>query len=462
MNPQELEIRRRVLALIKQHGWNTTSFQILEPGFRYWVEGDDACVGYVDTGSAWVVAGAPIAPPERIADVVAKFCAAAAAQQRRVCCFGTESRFQEIVKWSGLRIGDQPVWAPREWDDVVRKSKSLREQLRRARAKGVIVRALEVDELASGHPIRAQLDQLIARWLATKEIAPMGFVVQLDPFSFPDEKRYFAAMRDNEIVGMLAVIPIYARDGWFFEDFLRDPSAPNGTTELLIDAAMRAAAAANVAHVTLGLAPLAGDVSPWLRLARRWGRALYDFEGLRAFKSKLKPREWDPVYLSYPSGKSGTLAVIDTLTAFARGGLLRFGIKTLLRGPSIVVRGLAALLVAWTVLLALPLSARWFPSPAWQWGWVGFDVVLGVALFSLAKRWRHDLATLVAGLVTADAITTAAEAVFYNAPRVRTLADMIVIAIAVLAPTQAAVLLWHARAHRQVLDQPSRSPPAIA
>src|SRR6185503_15089533 len=109
---------------------------------------------------------------------------------------------------------------------------------------------------------------------------------------------------------------------------------------------------------------------------------------------------WDPIYLSYPKGRSGLFAIVDALTAFARGGLLRFGIKTLLRGPAIVVRLLAALLVAWTVLLALPANADRFPSPAWQWGWVAFDVVLGAALFALARRWRHRLATAVAIAVT--------------------------------------------------------------
>ena len=36
--------------------------------------------------------------------------------------------------------------------------------------------------------------------------------------------------------------------------------------------------------------------------------------------------------------------MFDTLTAFARGGLLRFGLETLLRGPAIVMRVLAVLL----------------------------------------------------------------------------------------------------------------------
>ena len=453
MNADEVEIRRRVLALIKRHGWNATSFQILEPGFRYWVDGDDACVGYVDTGAAWVVAGAPIAPRERLAELATRFTAAARAQGRRVCCFGTEQRFTDAAGWPALRIGDQPVWAPSEWDAVVRASKSLREQLRRSRAKGVVIRALAVGELAIGHSTRTQLDALIARWLATKQIAEMGFIVQLDPFSFPDEKRYFVAERAGAIVGFLAAIPIYARNGWFFEDLLRDPDAPNGTTELLIDACMRAALDEGIAHVTAGLAPLAGEVSPWLRFARRWGRALYDFEGLHAFKAKLKPRAWEPIFLSYPRGRSGVLAIVDALTAFARGGLLRFGIKTLLRGPSIVVRVLAALLAVWTVLLALPQAERFFPSPAWQYGWVAFDVALFVALFSLARRWRHRLATIVSIAVTCDAVVTALQAVAFNMPRVSSVAEWLVLATAVAAPTCAAIMLWHARAHRQVLDQ---------
>ena len=34
--------RRRVLAVLRRHGWNATSFQVLEPGFRYWFADDDA------------------------------------------------------------------------------------------------------------------------------------------------------------------------------------------------------------------------------------------------------------------------------------------------------------------------------------------------------------------------------------------------------------------------------------
>jgi len=323
--------RERVLALLQRHGWNATSFQVLEPGFRYWFD-DDACVGYVDTGRAWVAAGAPIAATDRLAAVATRFVAAATAARRRACCFATEARFHDAVGWRALRIGDQPCWAPAEWDEVVRTGRSLREQLRRARAKGVTVRPVVAAELVAGHPTRVALDALIARWLASRPIAPMGFLVQVDPFTFPAERRYFLAERDGRAVGFLGIIPIYARGGWFFEDFLRDPAAPNGSVELLVDAGMHAAHAAAIPLVTLGLVPLAGEVPWWLRLARWLGGPLYDFDGLRAFKAKFRPRTWDPIYLSYPPGRTAVGALFDTLTAFSRGGLLRFGLETVVRG----------------------------------------------------------------------------------------------------------------------------------
>jgi hypothetical protein len=43
--PGEDTRRKAVLALLRLHGWNATSFQVLEQGFSHWFDPDvDACV----------------------------------------------------------------------------------------------------------------------------------------------------------------------------------------------------------------------------------------------------------------------------------------------------------------------------------------------------------------------------------------------------------------------------------
>jgi lysylphosphatidylglycerol synthetase-like protein (DUF2156 family) len=121
---------------------------VLEEGFRYaFDEGGEACVAYVDTGSAWVVAGAPIVRSGECRAVTERFIAQAKRARRRVSFFAVEERFLRATALESIRIGEQPTWDPAAWDETVRRAKSLREQLRRARAKGVVVRAVGPDTM---------------------------------------------------------------------------------------------------------------------------------------------------------------------------------------------------------------------------------------------------------------------------------------------------------------------------
>jgi phosphatidylglycerol lysyltransferase len=437
---------KRALAVLRRHGWNATSFQILEPGFRYWFE-DDVCVAYIDTGSAWVAAGAPIGPPHLVPAAAQRFVVAAAGNGRRSCFFGTEDRFATASPFAAMRIGEQPIWDPRAWEETLRGAASLRAQIRRARAKGVEVRPFDPRLLSeAGGEARRQVDGLIARWQAAHPMPPMGFLVQMHLDSAIEERRLFAAHLGGSMVGFLSMVPVFARQGWFIEDLLRLPEAPNGTAELLVDAALRAAADDGSGYVTLGLAPLAGEVGPWLRLARRTGLPLYDFRGVHAFKAKLRPQSWSPIYISYPRAQTGIATVYDALAAFARGGLLRFGVETLLRRPSVLIQALALILIPWTILIAFAPAHRWFPSPAVKWGWVAFDAALVPALSSLARRWRRGLDTALAALVTADAAATLFQLIAWNLRHgPRGALTWIVGAISVIAPSLAATLLWFGR-----------------
>ena len=431
-------MRDRVLSLLKRFGWNATAFQTLGEGFDYWFDGDDACVAYCDTGRGWVAAGSPLCSNERIAEVSKKFVDAARAKGHRVCFFGVEDRFVLATGYEPMPVGEQPVWNPRDWATTVRNAKSLKEQLRRATSHGVKTRLFEPTRDA------AAVAALRARSQSNRPMAPMGFLVSPADDAWAAERLSWVAEHDNRLVGFVAAAPIYARAGWLIEEFLRDPAAPNGTIELLIDTAMKRFADDGQGYCTLGLAPLAGDIEPWLRTIAQLGSGLYDFGGLQRFKSRLKPQRWDTISVAVPDGGSLVLALFDTLRAFARGNLLRFGLETLLRVPDVVVRLLGVMLVPWTIALAFTDELHWFPRPWVHHAWVGFDVALAVAILLLARTWRRRLAFAVCIAVTLDAIVTTAEAALFNLHHLNGFSDAVAVAIACAAPAAASVLLWRA------------------
>ncbi len=458
--------RRRALALLRAHGWNATSFQVLESGFSYWFDPEEqGFVAYVDTGAAWVVAGAPVAPPALLTTCAERFCAAAKAAKRRVCFFGIEDRFLTNEAFESIPIGEQPSWDPARWEETLRATRSLREQLRRARAKGVTAREVAAHELAPGAPMRRRAEALVADWLASRRMAPMGFLVDVQIFDLVEERRTFVAERGDEIVAMLVAVPVFAREGWLFEDLLRADEAPNGTTELLVDAGMRAIAESGSRYATLGLAPLAGDLTPWLRFAREVSKALYDFHGLHRFRAKLKPSSWSTIHLAWPQGGSANTALYDALAAFTmrgrdghdRASFVRFGLETLAHAPALGVRALAVALVPWTVLLALAPTARFFPSRTVHVGWVVWDAVLVVAMLALAARWRTGLARALAIGTSIDAFLTLVQVLFFDGARTRTALEVLALVVACTGPLLATSLLWGALAWRE--GRPALSPP---
>ena len=440
-----------VLELIRRHGWSATSFQILEPGYRYWF-GDDACVAYVDTGRAWVAAGPPIAAQAALADVTAAFMRAAREAGRKAVFFGVEAGFVAASGLPSFKVGEQPTWDPVAWSDGVRASRSIREQLRRARSQGVTVRAVTSGEIRPGAPLRVAIDGLVKRWLASRAMAPMGFLVDVEPYGFAEERRYWVAERAGVLVGLAIAVPVYGRDGWHIEDLLRAPDAPKGTNVMLVDQAMRAFAREGSRYVTLGMVPLAG-VDRWLAKVRDASRTLYDFAGLDTFKSRLRPHRRDDVLVAHAPNMRPLFAIQAVLTAFARGSLVRFGVATVTRGGPVALRTLAALLVPWTILVAFA-SARWFPSTTVKLGWIALDGAIVVGLFALAARYRASLGLGVALAVSVDVVLTIVQAITWNWPRQAHASDAFIIAIACLAPALGAVVTWGAYRRMRTLSGP--------
>ena len=89
---------RRARDLVLQHGWNATSYQIVNPGIKHWFsEAGDAVVGFVTYSGFRVVAGAPVCSLERLPEVVSEFERSANGMKEKVCYFGAEARLDSAL-----------------------------------------------------------------------------------------------------------------------------------------------------------------------------------------------------------------------------------------------------------------------------------------------------------------------------------------------------------------------------
>lgn len=295
--------------LVMSYGWNATACQILNPGIDHWFSPKlPAVVGYTRRDSVMLAAGAPVCPPEVLADVCAEFEAHARKRHCRVCYVCAEDRLRTALGGSGdhsmVALGAQPVWDPRMWDEIIRSRSSLRAQLNRSRNKAVVVEPLPAREAVSNLEIR----RVLGAWLKARTLPPLHFLVEPDVLDgVVDDRVIFVATREGSVVGFLVASPVVAKNGYLVELLARSHEAPNGTSELLIDAAMRRFGREDRGYVTLGLVALAGaaqtdiDRNPWwlqamMKFARLHANRFYNFRGLEHFRLKMAPSRWETLY----------------------------------------------------------------------------------------------------------------------------------------------------------------------
>lgn len=402
--------RELVLDKLTAFGSDAVSFQALESGLRWWDDaappsGTGASLAFHEVGRSWIAVGTPLVAQDLRSAAARRFAEHARAHNKRAVFFGIEQP-EIFAGFNRLPIGLQSELRPSLWTATLRRSPKLREQLRRARAKGVSIRIVDASELAAGSPLRGAVEALRDEWLGLRPMEPMVFLVSVELFHAPERHLYLLAEWRGNPVQFLSAVPIGERRGWLMEDMLRSLAAPNGTTELLIDRLMQHVVD-NSELVTPGLTPLAGPIPWWLRVARDAAIPLYDFSGLRRFRARLLPPIWRPIWLVWDRGP--VIAVLlDVLRAFAGGRLLRFAWRSLVRHPNGPPWAVAVPLVFWTLLLAaLAASNRaWLLgfSTAVLWAWVMFDAALAALLFRAARRPQPRRLTVMLAATTFDAI----------------------------------------------------------
>lgn len=299
----------RARDLVMEFGWNSTSYQILNPGIELWfATSANAVIGYTHRHGVLLVAGAPICPLAKLEQVCREFEFFAQGRRCSVCYVCAEERLRSFFAprsdHSTVALGAQPAWNPQEWPNLIAGHSSLRAQLHRSRNKSVRVEEMSTAEGRTNTEIR----DILRNWLASRGLPPLHFLTEPHLLAGVVQDRVLlVARRGARIEAFLVTSPIPAKHGFMVELLARSPDASNGVSELLIDSAMRRFAAEHFQYGTLGLVALAHasdreiQRNPiWLQWMMRFARAhanrFYNFRGLEQFRVKMRPERWETLY----------------------------------------------------------------------------------------------------------------------------------------------------------------------
>jgi phosphatidylglycerol lysyltransferase len=285
---------------------------------------------YRPYGRSWIALGDPVGRSGESRALIETFVARGLEARRRPVFYQTGETFRahyESLGLSAVRVGQEARIDLAEFKMEGSRRARLRQTCRRAEKAGA---TFEVVHPPGARFLLSALRRVSDRWMEQKQTREKGF--SLGRFRDDYVSRFpVAIVRRHGTVVAFATLWVGRAGTSVATDLTRyDDDAPYGVMEYLTVRIAQWAQESGYAHLSLGMAPLAGlddgTRCGWERLgasAFARGERFYNFRGVRTYKSKFDP-VWETRYLVSPSGTSRMLSLIDTGALIAGGadGLL--------------------------------------------------------------------------------------------------------------------------------------------
>ena len=288
-----------VFEFLRKYGRNTNSFLLAYGGCDWFKwEAPQGLVAYVCKGHTCVIAGDPLCAPEDAPAVLEAFSHHVGSKYRIMltlasCWLITQLK---LKGYGALEICRDPFFDLGNWKPRGNRAKKIRSAVNLARRTGITISAYRPSERRDLH-LEQEMQNCAKVWLASQRGFTIRFFSAIRPLECAEEKYYFIAWHEGRLVGLVTCSPIYARNGWFIEDILRQPQAPYGTTELLITTTLQSLREEGFDVATLGPTPfveLETDIKHpqrklLLRIVLILLRPFYNFRGVVHFRKKFAP-----------------------------------------------------------------------------------------------------------------------------------------------------------------------------
>jgi lysylphosphatidylglycerol synthetase-like protein (DUF2156 family) len=319
----------QLIYLMQKYGRNSLSGFLLNGKMSYYpfscIEG---IAGYVQASKIIAFFGEPLCAENDYFAAIEEL-VNFSASEKKSCLFLMvgEVFLRHSLKFrdcSYLKIGDDFIFNVQTYVPKGNKLSVVRTPANFARKQGVIVKEYNLNH-SRDLKLENEFIQVAKRWLRTFSRFRASLMELNDGekiFENREIKRYFYAELNGKVTAIMTCLPIYGRDGYFFDHTIRDVDAPNGVVELMTLEMIRIFKGEGRKAATFGISPLldlttihnlSGFAHLLVRLANSISERLFHMQNLYHFRKKFRTNISETLYLiKYPVG----LGVYESLNIF--------------------------------------------------------------------------------------------------------------------------------------------------
>ena len=272
-------------------------------------EAGDAFLMYQVQGRSWVAMGDPVGPAERASELLWAF--RELADQHGGWPVFYQASVARLPMYldlglSLMKLGEEARVDLKTFTLEGKAGYEWRYVDRKAAKEGLDITIVAAADAA---PLYPELERVSNAWLHTKKGGEKGFSLGFWSESYLRQFDMAVVRHNGRIVGFANIWRTADKEEATVDLMRYDPDAPRGVMDALFVRLMMWAKGEGFHWFNLGMAPLSGLVDhplgpAWSRVGAflfRYGENFFNFEGLRAYKSKFSP-VWETRYLACPGG----------------------------------------------------------------------------------------------------------------------------------------------------------------
>lgn len=275
-------------------------------------------ISYAVKGKVWLALGGPIGRRYEAHALVQAFLNAAKSAHAEPSFYGVGPQFDNFVaafKFNRLKTGERAILNLETFSLEGKTRQVIRTHRNRHIKQGCTV---QVEGPGAVRANLARLTQLSDQWLAYQTGGEKGFGLGRFDVHYIDRLPLATArLPSGEIAAFASLWPTADKSRIGVDLMRYGDDGPNGVMDFLFAEMFLWAKAQGYKVFDLNTSPASGVTFDWqapvlttiATLAYKYGEKIYNFQGVRRFKSKFHP-DWEDVYMAGPKSSSAFTAAM--------------------------------------------------------------------------------------------------------------------------------------------------------